>query len=149
MRPARALPACRLQTSDCQTAPTVSVRKDPVWDFVTQVTRPEMDATLFRYDPATGNRLYQQPGSDATDTTRRVTFMYEAQYGLLASVRQPSTPGDSVAYDALGNVRGVRTPRGYWTMIENDSVGRPSECRHQLTRRTAPLGFRPADGAMR
>ncbi|MGH7719357.1 MAG: RHS repeat-associated core domain-containing protein [Gemmatimonadaceae bacterium] len=90
------------------------------YDFVTKVTLPQGEATTFDYDPATGNRLWQQVGPDLA---RRVYFSY-TDLGLLRATQTPLSPRDSIAYDGVGNTVGVRTPLGFWTLYHSDAVGR-------------------------
>lgn len=102
---------------------------DPAWDFVTKIVPPERDSLVLAYDATTGNRLWQQ---DARGTSGRTEFFYYASpdsvRGLLRSTRTPSQtlggPRDSVTYDRLGNLRGVKTPLGFWTYQYADSMGR-------------------------
>jgi RHS repeat-associated protein len=103
----------------------------PTWDMVTQVTSPTGLVTTLSYD-ATGNRLWQQPGSDAS---RRVTFSYwpsEPQAGLLATVTAPLTPAESLIYNGLGNLSRTRTPIGFTTLIFSDAVGRDTLVRSPI-----------------
>ena len=106
---------------------------DPKWERVTQITFPENNIVRFAYDTLTGNRLWQQPG---TDSVRRVRFAYNnggSGDRLLSSVTYPTvqsgrTDKDSVEYDALGNVSLVRTLENAQVLsiarYTNDAAGR-------------------------
>jgi RHS repeat-associated protein len=91
------------------------------WDFADSVVTPEGVVTTMQYDPANGNRLWQQVG---TDPARRVTFRYDNSAGLLTSTKLPLTPPDTVVYDSKGNLWATRTPRGFWTWFWKDAFGR-------------------------
>ena len=93
---------------------------DPKWDFIDTLVTPMGVNTTIGYDAATGNRQWQQLGSGAN---RRVNFSYNAQQ-LLASTILPQTPGDSIVYDAQGNLAAMRTPKGFWTSYYKDAFGR-------------------------
>ncbi|HLM66564.1 MAG TPA: hypothetical protein VK358_03510, partial [Longimicrobium sp.] len=89
-------------------------------------------STRMGYDPATGNRLWQQQGED---DSRRVNFSYypagHPHAGQVSRVRGPSdvlhnVPGDSVAYDAWGNLQATVSTTGIVTsQVINDALGRP------------------------
>ncbi|HEV7588147.1 MAG TPA: phycobilisome rod-core linker polypeptide, partial [Longimicrobium sp.] len=106
-------------------------------DFATQVTAPEGEVTLMDYDNATGNRIWQQPG---TDPARRVSFGYRpadgsAAAGLPISVTYPQTAGQAAPgverydYDARGNLAGVTSPLGFRTIFTADLLGRVTSVR--------------------
>jgi YD repeat-containing protein len=106
---------------------------DPKWERVKSVTFPELNSVSFEYDTATGNRSWQQAG---TDVVRRVNFAYYTTGSgdrLLRSVTYPEvragrTDRDSVEYDALGNPATVRTLQNATTLsisrFVSDAAGR-------------------------
>jgi len=98
---------------------------DMVWDFATSVTMPQGEVSQTAYDPATGNRLWQQPG---TDPARRVQFFYTNDaFHQLRAIQYPTSPvtRDSVFYDAtLRNVDTTKTPLGFVTAFFKDAIGR-------------------------
>ncbi|MBW3655445.1 MAG: phycobilisome rod-core linker polypeptide, partial [Gemmatimonadetes bacterium] len=105
---------------------------DGVWkDFATRVTSPMKEVTEVGYDPATGNRMWQQVGEQ---TATRVTFGYNpAGYGdgagLLASVTSPATATTPAAterllYDGASNLRATISPSLVQTDLLNDELGR-------------------------
>jgi RHS repeat-associated protein len=98
---------------------------DMVWDFATTTTLPQGEASQTAYDPATGNRLWQQPGTDAA---RRVQFFYTNDaFHQLRATQYPTSPvtSDSVFYDAtLRNVASTKTPSGFVTTHLTDAIGR-------------------------
>jgi len=91
------------------------------WDFVDSVVTPTGRSTSMSYDPANGNRLWQQVGSDAA---RRVQFRYGNTLGLLSSIVFPGTPPDSIEYSGMGNVSIARSPKGFDTRYTADGIGR-------------------------
>jgi RHS repeat-associated protein len=100
---------------------------DTAYDFVTKVTHPMGEVVLDSLDAATGNRLWQQVG---TDVSRRVRFGYypatAACPNLVAFVQTPlATGADSVVYDhTLCDVDSTRTPLKAWTRSTVDAIGR-------------------------
>jgi RHS repeat-associated protein len=107
----------------------------PSWDMMTKVVGPEGDSTRIGYDNATGDRVWQEDGRGSLS---RVNFRYYtttnistgAVERLLKEVELPPVPGlaiaiESVRYDSVGNVDTTRTPRGAWTAVTTDAVGRP------------------------
>ena len=98
---------------------------DGKWRSATRIVSPTSDTTTLFYDNATGNRLWQQPGSDAT---RRITFAYHASAsfaGMLQSVTTPGVGTESVAYDAArGNVYKTTSPMGVLSFAFTDAIGR-------------------------
>ena len=106
---------------------------DPKWERVTGITYPEGNTVSFAYEFETGNRLWQQVGSDAS---RRVSFAYNATgpaQHLMSSATYPvvqagRTDKDSVEYDALGNPAVVRVLGNAETLsverYSNDAAGR-------------------------
>lgn len=101
----------------------------PVWGFVTRIAPPEGDVVEFGYDPANGNRLWQQ---DARGIVSRAEFLYysgpDSVSGLLRSIKTPTQslagPRDSVVYDARGNLRATKTPLDRWSYFYKDLFGR-------------------------
>jgi len=91
------------------------------WDFVDSIVTPSGVTTTMAYDTSTGNRLWQQIGSDAA---RRDTFRYNNSFKLLSATLLPQTPADSIDYDVRGNVAATRTPKGFWTSYYKDALGR-------------------------
>ena len=94
---------------------------DPLWDLADSIVTPSGVVTTLAYDAANGNRLWQQVGSDVA---RRVTFRYSNTRKLLSATVLPLTAADSVDYDGQWNVSAVRTPRGFWTSMYRDALGR-------------------------
>jgi RHS repeat-associated protein len=91
------------------------------WDAVDSIITAAGVVTTMAYSSSTGNRIWQQVGSDPA---RRVTFRYGNALNLVSSTVQPSTLPDSLEYDARGNLRATRTPRGFWTTLHKDAIGR-------------------------
>jgi len=101
------------------------------WDLDSIVVAPEGDSTVISYDPSNGNPAWQQDGRGASS---RTDFYYysaadgDSVRGLLRSIRtplqSPSSPRDSVTYNALGNLAATKTPSGFWTYFRKDNVGR-------------------------
>jgi len=98
---------------------------DMVWDFATSTTLPQGEISQTAYDPATGNRLWQHPG---TDPARNVQFFYTNDaFHQLRAIQYPTSPvtSDSVFYDAtLRNVSSTKTPAGLSTTHLTDAIGR-------------------------
>jgi len=102
---------------------------DLTWDLMTKSVSPELDSIMIAYDPSNGNRLWQQDGTGAPSET---DFYYyagpDSLRGLYRSMRTPSqlvsSSRDSVVYNGLGNLAGVKTPLGFWTTYGKDNVGR-------------------------
>lgn len=102
---------------------------DLTWDFMTKRVGPELDSVMIGYDPSNGNRIWQQDGRGSISET---DFHYysgaDSIRGLYRSMRTPSQtdggPRDSVIYNALGNLSGVKTPHGLWTTSQKDNIGR-------------------------
>lgn len=94
---------------------------DPQWDFADSTVSATGVVTTMAYDANTGNRLWQQLGSDPA---RRVTFRYGNSLKLVSSTVVPLTPPDSIEYDALGNVFRTRTPLTFTTTTFKDNIGR-------------------------
>jgi RHS repeat-associated protein len=91
------------------------------WDFADSIITPTGVITTLGYSDTTGNRNWQQLGTDAQ---RRVSFRYTNTLSLLSSTVLPQTTPDSVQYDGLGNVKATETPRGFWTSFYKDNAGR-------------------------
>src|SRR6185312_2405956 len=102
-----------------RTYATTTYKWDTVWDQVTVIAPPEHDSTIMVYDAATGNRLTQR---DPVGDT--VHYVYNASGRLVSVHRKTNTPGDSLTYDALGNVASTITPLGYVTTNFRDATGR-------------------------
>src|SRR5205823_2554153 len=104
-----------------------------------KIARPEGDSTIFAYDPATGNRQWQEDGRGAVS---QVTFGYNSANQVI-SVTQPSNPPLRIGYDAVGNMDSVTTPLLYLTLYQNDGAGRttvvrsPIDATHRKTDSTA------------
>jgi RHS repeat-associated protein len=103
------------------------VAYDAAWpDFVSRVTSPTGLVTTMGYDAATGNRLWQQVGPDAS---RRVNFGYNT-LGQVTSVRSQRAiaAGDSaetMEYTSpLGNLTAVVSPLLIRTTYQQDGLGR-------------------------
>jgi RHS repeat-associated protein len=104
---------------------TTRYQWDQRWDDVTEVIAPTGEVNHFGYDPANGNRLWQEDGRGAPS---RVSFAYYTignGTGLVKTVMDPTGAKDSVAYDTRGNVIYSRTPLGYVTTSLLDRLGRP------------------------
>ncbi|HZG43849.1 MAG TPA: hypothetical protein VEY93_12860, partial [Longimicrobium sp.] len=114
---------------------------DAKWDAPTRISTFEVSAagvarqvvgsTRMEYDSVTGNRLWEQLGDSVA---RRVTYSYypagHPHAGQIARIRTPAdvahgVPGDSVAYDASGNLQAQATTTGILTSYVNDVLGRP------------------------
>jgi len=93
---------------------------DPVWAVPTRVISPEGDSVVSAYDPANGNRLWQQ---DARGSSSRVNFTYWRD--LVRTVTPPLSPAESLSYDVRGNLSRTRTPLGFVTAYVNDVRGFP------------------------
>ena len=89
-----------------------------IWDMPTQVTNPVEVVSRQGYD-ANGNTIWSAVGSDTTH------FSYDATTKQLIASRAPGiTRSDSIAYDALGNVRRSVSPTGIWALAFKDGLGR-------------------------
>jgi RHS repeat-associated protein len=93
---------------------------DPQWPFVTKITLAEGEFTQFQYDPSTGNRLWQQNGSDPAS---RTTYGY-GSCGLVATITTPLSPVERVFHDALCNRRRQDSPKGFLSLFFKDNLGR-------------------------
>lgn len=98
------------------------------FDQLAMVIRPEQDTMVFHLDPVDGKRLWQQPGTPASDTTRRVNFSYHSTSKVLQTVTLPAVSGQTAAYtfshDPLGNTASVTTPMQYVSTFLGDGIGR-------------------------
>jgi RHS repeat-associated protein len=101
---------------------------DTLYDFVTEIAQPAGEIETFHYDSTTGNRLWQQPG---TNPLRKVQFSYypkgSGPSGQLQSIVTPveSPLATTVKYDpTLANEDTVTTPLGISTSTVRDAVGR-------------------------
>src|SRR6185312_8323682 len=93
--------------------PTTSYGWDQTFDFISSVTQPTGEKMTMIYDPATGNRTSQYPG---TSSSRAVQFFYDSVTKNLSASQLPGTTArDSIAYDSLGNVAVTKTPLGHET----------------------------------
>jgi len=103
---------------------TTEYQWDQRWDFVTRVQLPTGQVTTSKYDTTYGLRQWQQVG---TDSARRVRFGYDDATRLVKSITTPaSQAAHLVLYDARGNVKYTRTPKGYWTAHYADRIGQDS-----------------------
>lgn len=97
---------------------------DTTWpNFVSKIVPPMGDSVMFGYD-SNGNRAWQE---DARGITSRTNYFYHTNdsiKGLLAAVKAPLTPADSVYYDALGNLARTRSPIGFYSLFYKDNLGR-------------------------
>ncbi|MGH7676523.1 MAG: RHS repeat-associated core domain-containing protein [Gemmatimonadales bacterium] len=93
---------------------------DPRWDFADSVISATGLVRTFGYDPASGNRLWEQVGPNPA---RRISFRYGNTLGLLSSTELPGTPADSIEYDVAGNLAATRSARGHWTLFYKDGAG--------------------------
>ncbi|MGH7562551.1 MAG: RHS repeat-associated core domain-containing protein [Gemmatimonadales bacterium] len=106
---------------------------DGKFDQLTRIIPPEKDSTVFSVSTTNGNRLWQQPGADAS---RRLTFDYYPSGSAAAMLRGVGFPGgarDSIEYSAVANTSGVRTPLGQWTRFDSDPVGRDTVISRDIT----------------
>lgn len=97
---------------------------DTKWDRVTSTVSPMGVMNTFAYDPASGDRMWQQDGRGAMS---RVTFTYNANHQL-STIQQPgnsSAQVDSIAYESVtGNVAYTRSPMLFTTTFHTDPIGR-------------------------
>lgn len=106
---------------------------DPAWDFLKKVTAPMGEVTLSSYDPTYGNKVWQQPDADSTNTARRVRFGYDATWHLVNTVQEPVvTNPQRVYYNPMGNVDSVFTPMGVPTRFYLDAIGRDTLVRSTI-----------------
>ena len=85
-------------------------------------------------EPVFGNKRWQQPDADSTNTSRRVTFGYDGVLHLVDTVKQPVvTQPQRVFYDAVGNVDSVKTPTGIPMRYYLDAIGRDTLVRSAIT----------------
>ena len=99
---------------------------DPSWNVVVRSISPAGVHDTLEYDPATGNRLWQQTGPSPTT---RVWFDYfpatHHAAGLLASIMAPGLGTEHFAYDnVLGNLNAQQDPSGAVTIVHADALGR-------------------------
>jgi YD repeat-containing protein len=111
---------------------TVAYTWDERWDRPDTIRAPGVGETRMAYDSITGNVLWQEVGA----ASRRTWFDYHGAgsplAGLLARVRYPHPVtgaaggggSDSLAYDAMGNLRMTRSPLGFLTVHVRDALGR-------------------------
>jgi RHS repeat-associated protein len=101
-----------------RTFATTTYQWDNVWDEVTVIAPPLHDSTVMTYDPTTGNRRTQR------DVVGDTVFYGYNTSGRLVSVRDTThAKGDSLTYDALGNVASTITPLGFVTRDFRDATG--------------------------
>ncbi|HET7586189.1 MAG TPA: RHS repeat-associated core domain-containing protein [Gemmatimonadaceae bacterium] len=109
---------------------------DSKWDAVTEIIRPEGEIAHFAYDPTTGNLLYTEDGRGTSSRTMILYYTSGAAAGLVRSVHAPLVNGqasvDSVVYDAKGNLLQTRSPRGAWTFLTSDALGRIVRVKHPI-----------------
>ena len=105
------------------------------FDLVESLRLPEGELSSFGYDANNGNRLWQEDGRGASS---RVNFEYYTSWGspggpgVLRAVVRPGGARDSITYDSLTNLAGLKSPSGGWTRYENDRVGRLRVTRQQI-----------------
>jgi RHS repeat-associated protein len=127
--------ATETDSSNCRSGSCATTQYvwDQTWDYPTAITLPMGEYWQANYDPTMGNRLTQAVGTALAGSpadTMRVHFFYDAvtthaSWGQLVSDSTPKASAkDSVTYDTLGNVSGVRTPLLSWTYVLNDAIGR-------------------------
>ncbi len=103
---------------------------DTTWDQLIQATSATGIVLTFGVDPANGNRLYQQFGSDQST---RANFVYGSNSLIAGTMIPGGTRRDTVIYDSsLQNVAETRSPLGIRTQLQRDAIGR-------VTRTTTPL----------
>ena len=121
-------------TCNATTCATTTYVWDPAWDYLRMVTSPLGEVSLSSYEPVFGNKRWQQPDADSTNTSRRVTFGYDGVLHLVDTVKQPVvTQPQRVFYDAVGNVDSVKTPTGIPTRYYLDAIGRDTLVRSAIT----------------
>jgi RHS repeat-associated protein len=130
---------------DGRDATTRFERASTAWpDFVTRTTAPLGEVVLTGYDATTGNRLWQQAG---TDTTRRVNFTYRSASDATApnfpaSIIYPAGVGQSgkttetYEYDTRGNLSAVQSHLGFRSESKADELGQDTLQRQQITATT-------------
>lgn len=98
---------------------------DPKWDFVIRITQPVGEVRQTAYDASNGNRLWEQPGTDTTDHSHRVTYGYDATTKLMRSIKRPvASHADSLFYDGLGNLSQSKSAMSFRTFYYADTLGR-------------------------
>lgn len=103
---------------------TTKLQWDPLWRMATQITQPEGNFVTRQYDPATGNRQWEEPGTDAN---RRVNYTYDANQELWKIQLPGTSTFTELHYDAtLRNLSEVISPLGFHTMYVTDVIGRDS-----------------------
>jgi RHS repeat-associated protein len=98
------------------------------WDVITLMVRPEHDSVMYVVNADDGNRTQMKPGASSS---RAIVYDY-GPTGMLSRITHPGGAKDSIAYDGLGNVSGVRTPLGAWTRTWSDAIGRPYRVTTQI-----------------
>ncbi len=107
------------------TCATTTYLWDLAWGFVKKVTSPLGEVSLSSYDPTYGNKVWQQPDADSTNTSRRVSFTYDPTWHLASTVQEPLITGQQrLFYDGAGNLDSVKTPTNVPTRYYLDSLGR-------------------------
>jgi RHS repeat-associated protein len=105
------------------------------FDLLESVRLPEGEISSFGYDANNGNRLWQEDGRGSPS---RVNFEYYTSWGspggpgALRAIVRPGGARDSITYDSLTNLAGLKSPSGGWTRYENDRVGRLRVTRQQI-----------------
>ena len=105
------------------------------FDLVEFTSLPEGEVTRAAHDVATGNRLWQEDGRGVAS---RVNFEYYSLWGspggpgVLRAIVRPGGARDSVTYDSLSNLSGLKAPSNSWTIHQNDHVGRIRVVRQQI-----------------
>ena len=105
------------------------------FDLVESIRLPEGEVSSFGYDANNGNRLWQE---DGRGTPSRVNFAYYSTWGspggpgVLRAIVRPGGARDSITYDSLTNLSGVKSPSEGWTYHGNDRVGRLRVTRQQI-----------------
>jgi RHS repeat-associated protein len=98
---------------------------DPKWDFAIRITQPAGEIRQVAFDATNGNRLWEQPGSDTTDHSHRVTYSYDLTTKLLRSIQRPvAAHADSLFYDTQGNLAQSKSAIGFRTYYYADTLGR-------------------------
>jgi RHS repeat-associated protein len=107
------------------TCATTTYLWDLAWGFVRKVTSPLGEVSLSSYEATYGNKVWQQPDADSTNTSRRVTFTYDPTWHLVSTVQEPLITGQQhLWYNGAGNLDSIKTPTNIPTRFYLDSLGR-------------------------
>jgi YD repeat-containing protein len=134
---ARALPLTTVEVNPVLNGnATTTFKWHGTWDEVVSIVSPANVKDTIAYDPANGDRLWQQRGSNIA---RRVTFDVDPNTHLVTSMTTASPVNDgftvltSYEYDGLGNLFRTTTPRGLQSTITHDAIGRTTLVQSPVT----------------